>query len=70
MIKSFLKLRKRVIQYFSHHVEYNAAVHTLGGIGLGILLASPIADPHPVRWGIALLLISLAGHFYALTVKR
>ena len=65
MVKIFLSLRKRAVSYFKEHVEYNAAVHVLGGIGLGILLASPMAFPHPVRWGVALLGLSLAGHLYA-----
>ena len=48
------------------HPAYNASVHALGGIGIGIIIASPIAGIHPVRWGIALLIVSLLGHVYAL----
>lgn len=48
------------------HPAYNGTIHALGGIGVGILIASPIADPHPVRWGIAFLLLSVLGHLYAL----
>lgn len=69
MVKTLLKYRKKAILYFSRHVEYNALVHVLGGIGLGILIASPIAFPHPVRWALALLALSIAGHIYTLFTK-
>lgn len=69
-MKYFLKLRKKAMTYFSNHVEYNALVHMLAGVGLGILIAVPFAYPHPVRWALVLLGISLAGHLYTLTVKK
>lgn len=65
-MKYFLKLRKRVITFFKKHVEFNALTHALGGVGLGIIIASPIAGTHPIRWGIAFLIISLLGHLYSL----
>jgi len=70
MLKLFLKYRKHAIKYFSNHVEFNALVHVIGGIGLGILIALPFAFPHPVRWALVLLGISLLGHIYTLTVKK
>lgn len=70
MFRGYLKYRKRVIGYFKNHVEYNAAVHTLGGIGIGILIASPLADTHPIRWGLIFLGLSLLGHVYALGAKK
>ncbi|MEK7065382.1 MAG: hypothetical protein AAB961_00170 [Patescibacteria group bacterium] len=66
----YLKYRKRALRYFQNHVEYNAFIHVLGGVGLGILLASPLAFPHPVRWAVVLLGISLLGHLYAVTGKK
>lgn len=70
MIKKFLTLRKRVIHYFRNHVEINAIVHVIAGIGLGILIASPLAFPHPVRWAVILVAISFCGHLYALFAKK
>lgn len=66
MLKTYNKYRKTAISYFSKHVEFNAAVHAVGGIGVGILIAGPMANPHPVRWAAVFLIISLVGHLYAL----
>lgn len=44
---------------------YNATIHALGGIGIGILIASPIAGTHPVRFGVTFLVLSILGHIYA-----
>lgn len=60
---------KKADKYFSKHVWFNSTVHAIGGIGVGILIASPFANPHPVRWGLALLGISLLGHVYAFIDK-
>lgn len=70
MLKVFEKYRRRAITYFGKHVEYNALVHVLGGIGLGILIAVPFAFPHPVRWALVLVGLSILGHLYTLTVKK
>lgn len=55
----------RIVKYMSKHPHYNAGVHWLGGIGLGFLLAYPLAGQHPVRWGVAFLALSLLGHLKA-----
>lgn len=58
------------MNYFKNHVEYNAFVHVLAGIGLGILIASPLTFPHPVRWGLIFVGLSVLGHLYTITVKK
>jgi len=68
--KGILKLRKRAINYFGRHVEFNALVHALAGIGFGILIAAPIAYPHPVRWALFLLGLSFLGHLFAMSSKK
>lgn len=70
MGKLFSVSRKRAIKYFSNHVEYNALVHVLGGIGLGILISTFFILPYPAYIAIVLLIISLAGHAYTLTLKK
>ncbi len=66
----YQKYYKKITAYFSKHVKYNSVVHAIGGIGIGFLLALPLAFPHPVRWGLALLVISLLGHLYAAIAKK
>lgn len=60
---------KEINKYFSKHPTYNSAVHVIGGIGIGILIASPFINPHPVRWGVTLLAIAILGHVYTLMGK-
>ncbi|OGC58286.1 hypothetical protein A3A70_03280 [candidate division WWE3 bacterium RIFCSPLOWO2_01_FULL_42_11] len=61
---------KKIKAYFSKHVEFNSTVHVVGGVGLGILLASPLFWEHPLRWGFAFIGWSLLGHLYALLAKK
>lgn len=68
MVKAFLSYRKRAISFFGKHVEYNALVHVLGGIGLGIIIAG-LTFPNQVNWALGLLALSILGHLYTLTVK-
>lgn len=68
VIKFFFTARKRALAFFSRHVEYNALVHVLGGIGLGIIIAG-FAFPYQVNWALGLLALSLLGHIYTLFVK-
>ncbi len=55
---------KKVMTFAKKHPAYIGTIHALGGIGIGILIASPIAGIHPVRWGIAFLGLSILGHVY------
>jgi len=70
MLRVYLTCRKKILNYFKNHVEFNSVIHVLGGIGIGILIASPIANPHPVRWGLIFLGLSLLGHAYAFRAKK
>lgn len=56
---------KKAMAYMKKHPAYVASIHAIGGMGIGILIASPVAGEHPVRWGLALMAISLLGHIYA-----
>lgn len=62
-------MHKAITAYFKKHVLYNSAVHVLGGIGVGILIARPYIV-NPVRWGVGLLVISLVAHLYPLLTKN
>lgn len=60
------KSLKKIRTYFSRHPDYNGVVHLLAGVGIGFLLTYPLAGSHPVRWGVALIVLSILGHLYAL----
>jgi len=66
MFKAYQKYYKNAVSYFSKHVEVNSIVHALGGIGIGIIVAMPLAKPHPVRWGLIFIALSIVGHVYAM----
>ncbi len=55
---------KKVMAFAKKHPAYIGTIHALGGIGIGILIASPIAGVHPIRWGVAFLVLSILGHLY------
>lgn len=60
---------KQLVQYFKNHAIYNACVHVMVGIGIGMLLTYPLAGAHPVRWGLAFLALGILGHLYPLVKK-
>jgi hypothetical protein len=61
---------RKMNKYFSKHVFYNSVIHALGGVGIGVLLASPLMFPHPIRWGVLFLGLSILGHVYIYTTKK
>lgn len=61
---------KRITSYFKKHVTYNSFVHVVGGMGIGVLIASPIVGIHPLRWGLGLIGLSLLGHLYAAVSEK
>lgn len=58
-------LSKKVVKYFTKHPLENASAHILVGIGVGFLLTYPLAASHPVRWGVAFLVLGAGWHLYA-----
>lgn len=60
-----MKLYKKGLVYFSRHPLHNALSHILVGMGLGMLLTYPMAGAHPVRWGVAFLVVGILGHLWA-----
>ncbi len=61
-----MKQYTRMLRYFGKRPFYNAVVHTIFGIGIGFLLTYTVAGTHPVRWGIAFIVIALLGHLQAI----
>ncbi len=70
MIKTYTRYKKKALSYFKKHPEYNALVHGLGGIAIGILITSPFINPHPVRWGLIFAGLSILGHLYTLVAEK
>ena len=61
---------KKIVSYLSRHPSYNGATHLILGVGVGILITYPFIQTHPVRWGVALIVIGLLGHLYPLIIKK
>ena len=59
------KSLKKAVKYMKDNPVYHASVHSIGGIGVGILVAGPLAGVHPVRWGVAFVVVAVLGHLYA-----
>ncbi|MCL5435123.1 MAG: hypothetical protein M1405_01920 [Patescibacteria group bacterium] len=56
---------KKIEKYFAKHVYFNSLAHLIGGIGIGALITNSFLNPHPVRYGLALLVLALLFHVYA-----
>lgn len=54
----------------SFNLWYAKTTFVLAGMGIGILLANPLAGEHPVRWGGALIIISALLCLYPLLAKN
>lgn len=61
---------KKIVSYLERHPVYNSSIHVIIGAGIGILITYPFVQTHPVRWGVALLVIGLLGHLYPLFIKK
>jgi len=64
-IESEVRRLKRIEKYFAKHVYFNTLTHLIGGIGIGALITNSFLNPHPLRYGAALLAIALLFHAYA-----
>lgn len=60
----------KIMKYFSKHVIYSSLVHFTAGVGVGIIIARPFDGAHPVRLGLILLGIAVAGYLIPLWTKK
>ncbi len=65
MLRLYKKYEGRAMKYFGKYPNYNALIHVIGGIGIGFLLTYPLAGSHPIRWGVAFIILSIVGHWWA-----
>jgi hypothetical protein len=61
-----MKMYRKMLKYFSKRPFYSAVVHVIAGVGIGFLLTYSVAGTHPVRWGVALLVLAAVAHIPAL----
>lgn len=54
----------------SLHPIYNAVVHAIGGMAIGVLIARPLDQGHPVQLASILAAIAILGHLYILFTKK
>lgn len=60
---------KKIDKYMRAHPWYNASVHAIGGIAVGVLITYPFIS-NPVKVGVLLLVVATLGHIFPLTVKK
>lgn len=58
----YSKYYDRMMKYFSRHVMYTSIIHSIAGVGLGIIIARPLDGGHPVQLGLILIGVSVLGH--------
>jgi hypothetical protein len=61
----YLRHKKRALNYLSNHPEFNATIHALGGVSVGIVIMYAFKLQNPLMWVIVLGIISILGHLYA-----
>jgi hypothetical protein len=59
------RYNQNILKYFSKNPDQNALIHLLGGIGIGLFIAYPVAGIHPVRWGIFFISMAVVGYIWA-----
>lgn len=70
MLKAYFKKRQKILKFLGAHAEYNAFIHCVSGIGLGILITYPLVGSHPIRWAVVFLTVGVLGHLYPLVAGK
>jgi len=52
-------MSKSMEKYYKKHPMMLMKISALAGVGVGMLLARPLAGEHPVRWGVAFIAAAL-----------
>jgi len=58
------KSRDNFLKYWGTHPDYTAMVHTVLGVGLGLLAQTFVVDGYTNMLGWLLVLIGVIGHLY------
>jgi hypothetical protein len=59
------KYWKKILKFFRKNPSWNTTAHFMIGIGVGFFLAHPTGGVHPVRWGIAFIVVGSLIHLMA-----
>ena len=60
---------QKIIKYYSKHPIYSVFVNLVIGIGMGIIVSRPLGV-HPLRFGLAILVIGILGKLYPLVKEK
>jgi lysozyme family protein len=66
----YAKYFEKVTKYFSKYPMYNAIVHLSGGIAIGILVARPFDQGHPLQLAAIFAVIAVIGHLIPYFMKK
>lgn len=66
----YFSSKKKALNYMSNHPEFNATIHALGGVAVGILIMYTFNLQNPLMWVLGLASLSILGHLYAATNGR
>lgn len=58
------------MKYFSKYPMFNSFVHFAGGIAVGILLARPMDQGHPLQLALIFAIIAIVGHLVPIFIGK
>lgn len=61
---------KKTIKYFSRFPFYNSMVHLSLGLSIGILIARPMDQGHPIKLAFLFGAIAILGHLMPILVGK
>ncbi len=61
---------RKFIENIKKHPVHGAVGHFLEGVGVGILITRPWVGIHPLRWGVALIIIGGVIELYPMIWKK
>lgn len=65
-----MDIYEKSIKYFSKHPMYNGTIHFSAGIAIGILVARPFDQGHPLQLAAIFGAIAIVGHALPLFIKK
>lgn len=63
-MKDLRKFEQKMEKHFKAHPRYNALVHSVIGVGLGILAANSVFGQETLKWGVGIAVAGIILHLY------